>query len=57
LTVDPAAAVPMTFGVLLFAGDAGVTEVIDGVEGGLWLSVYAKPAEHAEAPPVSKAMA
>ena len=36
-TVVPAAAVPLTFGLLLLAGEAGVVPVIDGVPGG-WVS-------------------
>ena len=39
LTVEPASAVPIRFGLLLLAGEAGLVELIVGVAGAVESSV------------------
>jgi hypothetical protein len=53
LTVEPASAVPLTFGELLFAGEAGETESEEGVAGAVESSTYWTPEEQAEAFPAA----
>ena len=58
LTVEPASAVPLIEGLLLFAGDAGETESEDGATGAVESSTYVTPVEHEETfPAVSVAVA
>ena len=39
MTVEPLSAVPISFGLLLFAGEAGLVELIVGAKGGVESSV------------------
>ena len=48
LTVEPASAVPISFGLLLFAGEAGLVELIVGAAGAVESSTYVIGLEHWE---------
>ena len=51
MTVEPASAVPRTFGELLLAGEDGETESELGAFGALESSTYVTPAEQADVLP------
>jgi hypothetical protein len=51
--VAPPLAVPFTFGLLSFAGDPGLVDVIEGALGGVESSVYASDEEQAEGLPAA----
>ena len=58
LTVEPASAAPLIEGLLLFAGEAGLTEREEGAAGAVESSTYATPLEQPETlPAVSVAVA
>ena len=53
MTVEPASAVPLIAGELLFAGPAGVTARPDGFAGAVESSTYVTPAEQPETLPAA----
>jgi hypothetical protein len=53
LTVDPDSAAPLIFGLLSFAGDAGVDERPLGAAGAVESSTYVTPAEQVDALPAT----
>lgn len=53
LIVAGASAKPLTFGWLLFAGEAGIVALMDGADGALESSTYLRSGEHGEALPAA----
>ena len=53
LTVEPASALPLIEGLLLFAGEAGLTESEEGAAGAAESSTYAIPEEHEDTLPAA----
>ena len=53
MTVEPASAVPLIAGELLFAGPVGVTARPDGFAGAVESSTYVTPAEQPETLPAA----